>query len=110
MKSAIAASAFAGPAPQPETRTLQTAASVAMASGATRQITNTGKAAGWLGRSTKGRRAMILGAESNSSALHQAPAAGISKAGTRPRSPLEADTAATTPAAPMWGTNGTVKP
>ena len=32
------------------------------------------------------------------------------KAGTSPRSPREAETAATTPAAPMCGTNGTVKP
>jgi len=32
------------------------------------------------------------------------------KAGTRPRSPLDSDTAATTLAAPAWGTNGTVKP
>ncbi len=89
---------------------LHTAASVAMASGATLERTNTGKAAGWSGRSTKGKRAMILGAASNSSALHQAPAEATSKAGTRPRSPLDADTAATTPAAPMWGTKGTVNP
>ena len=110
MKSASADSACAGPAPQPETRTLHTGASVAMASSATREITNTGKAAGWSARSTKGRRAMILGAESNSSALHQAPAPATAVAGTKPRSPFEVDTAATTPAAPMCGTNGTVKP
>ena len=44
---------------------------------------------------------MILGAASNSSALHQAPAAGTAKAGTRPRSPFDVDTAATTAAAPI---------
>src|SRR5262249_18277406 len=46
MKSVSADSAFAGPTPQPETRTLHTAASVAIASAATRESTNTGKAAG----------------------------------------------------------------
>src|SRR5262249_20783944 len=99
-----------GPTPQPETRTLHTAASVAMASAATRESTNTGKAAGWSDRSTKGRRAMILGAAWNSRALHQAPAGARANAGTRTRSALAGDTAATTAAAPICGTNGTVKP
>jgi len=72
-----------------------------MASGAARETTNTGTAAGWSARSTKGSRAMILGAVSNSSALHHAPAPAMAKAGTRPRSPLDSDTAATTLAAPM---------
>jgi hypothetical protein len=53
---------------------------------------------------------MILGAESNSSALHHAPLPAVVKAGTSPRSPFEPETAATTLAAPMCGTNGTVKP
>ena len=89
---------------------LQTSTSVTMASSAMRENTNTGSAAGWSARSTNGRRAMILGALSNSSAFHQAPAPGTAKAGTRPRSPLESDTAATTAEAPIWATNGTVKP
>ena len=79
MKSTSMDSASAAPALQPETRTLQTAASVAMASAATRDSTKTGRAAGWSARSTKGRRAMILGAASNSSALHQAPALATGK-------------------------------
>ena len=53
---------------------------------------------------------MIFGAASNSSALHHAPTPVIAKAGTSPRSPLESETAATTLAAPICGTNGTVKP
>ena len=95
---------------QPATRTLHTSTSFTMASGAARETTNTGTAAGWSARSTKGSRAMIFGAASNSSAFHQAPAPATAKAGTRPRSPLDSDTAATTPLAPICGTNGTVKP
>ena len=74
-----------------------------MASGAARETTNTGSAAGWSARSTNGSRAMIFGAASNSSALHQAPPPATAKAGTRPRSPLDSDTASTTPAAPICG-------
>src|ERR1700728_2562329 len=95
---------------QPDTRMLQTSVSVTMASAATREITKTGRPAGWLARSTNGSRAMIFGAVSNSSAVHHGPAPAVAKAGTRPRSPVEAVTAWTTLAAPIWGTNGTVKP
>src|SRR5262249_18171371 len=86
---------------QPATRTLHTSTSLTMASAAARETTNTGTPAGWSARSTNGSRATIFGAESNSSALHQAPAPAMLKAGTNPRSPLEAETAATTLAAPM---------
>src|SRR5580700_10614208 len=95
---------------QPDTRTLQTSVSVTMASAATRETTNTGMAAGWLGRSTNGSRAMIFGAASNSSAAHHGPAPAVANAGTNPRSPLDSETAATTLDAPACGTNGTVKP
>ena len=47
---------------QPDTRTLHTSVSVTMASAATREMTNTGKPAGWSARSTNGSRAMIFGA------------------------------------------------
>ena len=87
--SASGASACAAAALQPATRTLHISTSVTMASGAAREITNTGRAAGWSARSTNGSRAMIFGAVSNSSALHQAPAPAVAKAGTRPRSPFE---------------------
>ncbi len=66
--SASGASARATSAFQPETRTLQVSTSVTMASSATREITNTGSAAGWSARSTNGSRAMIFGAPSASSA------------------------------------------
>jgi hypothetical protein len=81
-----------------------------MASAAARDTTNTLSGAGWSARSMNGSRAMIFGALSNSSAVHQALPPPVAKAGTSPRSPLEAETAATTLAAPMCGTNGTVKP
>ena len=51
---------------------------------------------------------MIFGASSPSSAVHHAPDALA--AGTSPISPREAAIAATTPPAPRWSTNGTVKP
>ena len=108
--SATGATALAAFALQPDTRTLHIETSRTMASGAAREITNIGSAAGWSARSTNGSRAMIFGAASNSSALHQAPAPATAKAGTRPRSPLDSDTASTTLAAPIWATNGTVKP
>ncbi len=110
MTSARAASACAAAVLQPATRTLQTSTSLTMASGAARETTNTGSAAGWSARSTKGSRAMIFGAVSNSSAFHHAPAPAVANAGTSPRSPFELETAATTLAAPICGTNGTVKP
>src|SRR5688500_19357478 len=81
--SASAATACAAVALQPATRTLQTSTSLTIVSAATRETTNTGTAAGWSGRSTKGSRAMTLGAASNSSALHQAPAPAVVKAGTK---------------------------
>ena len=55
---------------------LHTSVSVTMASAATREITNTGRAAGWSARSTNGSRAMIFGALSNSSAVHHGAGAG----------------------------------
>ena len=108
--SASAASARAGPAPQPATRTLHISTSFTIASGAPRATTNTGSAAGWSARSTNGSRAMIFGALANSSAVHQALAPAAANAGTSPRSPFDSETASTTPAAPRWATNGTVKP
>src|SRR5262249_52929274 len=95
---------------QPETRILHTSVSVTMASAATREITKTGNPAGWSARSTKGRRAMILGAVSNSNAVHHGTAPAIANAATKPRSPVDSVTASTTLAAPTCGTNGTVKP
>ncbi len=95
---------------QPATRMLHTSVSVTMASAAARDTTNTGIAAGWLCRSTNGRRAMIFGAAANSSAAHHGPEPATAKAGTRPRSPFNSVTASTTLAAPICGTNGTVKP
>ena len=110
MTSARQPTACAAATLQPATRTLHTSTSSTMVSAAARDTTNTGTAAGWSARSTKGNRAMIFGAESNSNAFHQAPAPATVKAGTSPRSPLESETAATTLAAPICGTNGTVKP
>src|SRR5258707_14451579 len=63
--SARAISAF-----QPDTRTLHISTSVTMALSATRDTTNTGRAAGWSARSTNGSRAMIIGAASASNAIH----------------------------------------
>src|ERR1700728_3042608 len=110
MTSAKAAMLSTAAAFQPDTLMLQTSVSVTMASGEARESANTGMAAGWLARSTNGRRAMIFGAASQSSAVHHGPAPAVAKAGTRPRSPFDAETAWTTLAAPIWGTNGTVKP
>src|SRR5262249_20187607 len=110
MTSAKGPIACAAAVLQPATRTLQVSTSRTIASGAARETTNTGTAAGWSARSTNGNRAMILAAVSNSSALHQAPAPAVAKAGPGRRSPLEPATAATTLAAPICGTNGTVKP
>jgi hypothetical protein len=63
-----------------------------------------------VGALDEGQAGDDFGALSNSSAFHQAPAPGVATAGTRPRSPAESDTAATTAAAPIWATNGTVNP
>src|SRR3981081_2727776 len=79
--SARAISAF-----QPETRMLHISTSVTMALSATRETTNTGKAAGWSARSTKGSRAMIFGAPSASSVIHHG--VRLDGGGTRARSPL----------------------
>src|ERR1700756_165442 len=86
--SARAISAF-----QPETRTLQVSTSVTLASSATRETTNTGSAAGWSARSTKGSRAMIFGAPSASSVVHQG--VRLVTADTSARSPLDFATAST---------------
>ncbi len=61
-------------------------------------------------RSTNGSRAMIFGASGRSSAVHQAPLPATEVAGTRPRSPFEAATAATTASASRSALSGTVKP
>src|SRR5581483_4987130 len=107
MTSASAATALTPAAVQPDTRMLQTSVSVTMASAEARDTTKTGNAAGWSARSTNGSRAMIFGAALNSSAVHHGPAPAVAKAGTSPRSPFDAETAATTFAAPACGTNGT---
>ena len=86
--SARAVSAF-----QPETRTLQVSTSVTMALSATRDTTNTGSAAGWSARSTKGSRAMIFGAPLASSVIHQG--VRLDEAETSARSPLDLATAST---------------
>ncbi len=86
--SARAVSAF-----HPETRTLQVSTSVTMALSATRDTTNTGSAAGWSARSTKGSRAVILGAPLASSVIHQG--VRLEVADTSARSPFDLATAST---------------
>src|SRR6202022_1160555 len=80
--SARATSAF-----HPDTRTLHISTSVTMALSETREITNTGSAAGWSARSTNGSRAMIFGALAASSAIHQGVRLEVAE--TRARSPLD---------------------
>ena len=86
--SARAISAF-----QPDTRTLHISTSVTMALSATRETTNTGSAAGWSARSTKGSRAMIFGAPRGSSAIHHGLRLDVAE--TSARSPLDSATAST---------------
>src|SRR5271154_5781678 len=101
--SARAISAF-----QPDTRTLHISTSVTMALSATRDTTNTGRAAGWSDRSTNGSRAMIFGAPSASSAIHQGVRPDV--ADTSARSPFDLATASTAAGALKCETKGTVKP
>ncbi|MFK4678559.1 hypothetical protein ABIF39_000316 [Bradyrhizobium diazoefficiens] len=86
--SARAISAF-----HPETRTLKVSTSVTRALSATREIANTGSAAGWSARSTKGSRAMIFGAPSASSSSHHGVRLEVAE--TSARSPLDFATAST---------------
>ena len=73
-----------------------------MASSATREITNTGSAAGWSARSRNGSRAMIFGAPSASSASHHGVRLEIAE--TSARSPFDFATASTAACALKWPT------
>src|SRR4029079_4559297 len=84
--SASGATARAISAFQPETRTLQVSTSVTMALSATRETTDTGSAGGWSARSRNGSRAMIFGAPSASSPIHQGVRLDVAE--TSARSPL----------------------
>ena len=50
-------------------------------------MTNTGRPAGWSGRSTNGSRAITLGASGSTSRIHHAPAAAPPSSANMPRSP-----------------------
>ena len=102
--------ARAGFALQPETRTLHISTSVTIASAAARETTNTGSAGRMVGAldERQPRDDLRRGVEFERGPPGAAARGG--EAGTRPRSPFDSDTASTTPAAPMCGTNGTVKP
>src|SRR5262249_30333525 len=81
--------------------------SLTMALSATRDTTNTGSAAGWSARSTKGNRAMIFDAPECSSMSHQGVRLEIAE--TRARSPFDFATTSTAAAALKCATKGTVK-
>jgi hypothetical protein len=75
----------------------------------------TGVPAGWSGRSTKGRRAMIFGAFSFASRSHHRSICGHPTACNMPRSPppsvrAEAATASIVAPALVWTIRGTVNP